>query len=80
MILLVNEEPPGVIGFSKWASQNYVGTIDLIHNSRHVGFAFIMQISYTLLKGQTTQVREVIMNILATQVICFSFIECLSPE
>ena len=30
--------------------------IDLIHDSRHVGFAIIMQISDTLLRGQTTQV------------------------
>ena len=54
--------------------------IDLIHDSRHVGFAIIMQISYTLLRGQTTQVREVITNSLATQMICFVFIECLSPK
>ena len=54
--------------------------IDLTHDSRHVGFAFIMQISYTLLRGQTTQVREVTTNILATQMICFTFIECLSPK
>ena len=53
-------------------------TIDHIHDGRHVGFAIIMQISYTLLRGQTTQVREVIMNI--TQMICFTFIECLSPK
>ena len=51
--------------------------IDLIHNGRHVGFAVIMQISYSHLRGQTTQVREVITNILATQMICFTFIECL---
>ena len=44
------------------------------------GFAIIMQISYTLLRGQTTQVREVITNTLATQMICFTFIECLSPK
>ena len=55
-------------------------TIDLIHDSRHVGFAIIMQISYALLRGQTTKVREVITNILATQMICFMFIECLSPK
>ena len=42
--------------------------IDLIHDGRHVGFAIIMQISYTLLKFT-----------LATQMICFKFIECLSP-
>ena len=44
----------------------------------HVGSAIIMQmkISYTLLRGQTTQVREVIANILATQMICFTFIGC----
>ena len=47
--------------------------IDLIHDGRHVGFAIIMQISYTLLRGQTTQIREVITNILATQMICFTF-------
>ena len=57
-----------------------VDRIDLIHDSRHVGFDFIMQISYTLLRGQTTKVREVITNILATQMICFTFIECLSPK
>ena len=55
-------------------------SIDLIHDSRHVGFAIITQISYTLLRGKTTQVREVITNILATQMICFMFIECLSPK
>ena len=54
--------------------------IDLIHDGRHVGFAIIMQISYTLLRGQTTKVREVLTNILATQRICFTFIECLSPK
>ena len=54
--------------------------IDLIHDGRHVGFAIIMQISYTLLRGQTTQVREVITNILATQMICLTFMECLSPK
>ena len=51
--------------------------IDLIHDGRDVVFATIMQISYSLLRGQTTQVREVITNILATQMICFTFIECL---
>ena len=54
--------------------------IDLTHNGRHVGFAIIMQISNTLVRGQTTQVREVITSILATQMICFTFIECLSPK
>ena len=54
--------------------------IDLIHDGRHVGFAIIMQIRYTLLRGQTAQVREVITNILATQMICFTFIKCLSPK
>ena len=54
--------------------------IDLIHDGRHVGFATIMQISNTLVRGQTTQVQEVITNILATQMICFAFIECLSPK
>ena len=52
--------------------------MDLIHDGRHVGFAIIMQISYTLLRGQTTQIREVITNILATQMICFTFMECSS--
>ena len=61
-------------------SQKTFCSIDLIHDSRHVGFAIIMQISYTLLRGQTTQVREVITNILTTQIICFMFIECLSPK
>ena len=42
--------------------------IDLIHEGRHVGFAVMMQISYTLLTGQTTQVQEVMTNILATQI------------
>ena len=54
--------------------------IDLIHDGRHVGFTIIMQISFTLVRGQTTQVREVITNILATQMICFTLIECLSPK
>ena len=54
--------------------------MDLTHDGRHVGFAIIMQISYTLLRGQTTQVRKVITNILATQMICLTFIECLSPK
>ena len=45
-----------------------------------MGFAIIMQISYERLSGQTTQFREVIMNFLATQMICFTFIECLSPK
>ena len=53
---------------------------DLIHGGRHVGFAIIMQISDKLLKGQTTQVREVVTNILATQMICFTLTECLSPK
>ena len=57
-----------------------VWVTELIHDGRHVGFAIIMQISYTLLRGQTTQVREVITNTLATQMICFTFIECLSPK
>ena len=57
-----------------------MNAIDLIHDGRRVGFAIIMQISYTLLRGQTTQVREVIMNILATHMICFTFIECLSRK
>ena len=47
---------------------------------RHVGFAITMKISYTFLRGQKTQVREVIRNILATQMIYFTFIECLSPK
>ena len=54
--------------------------IGLIHDDRHVGFAIIMQISYTLLEGQTTQVREVLTNILATQMIFSTFIECFSPK
>ena len=53
---------------------------DLIQDGRHVGFAIIMQISYILLRGQTAQVREVITNIVATQMIVFMFIECLSPK
>ena len=55
-------------------------SIDIIHDGRHVGFAIIMQISYTLLRWQTTQVREITANTLATQVICFKFIESLSPK
>ena len=51
-----------------------VRLIDLIHDGCHVGFAIVMQINYTLLRGQTTQVREVIKNILATQMIRFTFI------
>ena len=31
--------------------------IDLIHHRRHVQFAIILQIGYTLLRGQTTQGR-----------------------
>ena len=54
--------------------------IDLIHDGRHVGFAIIMQISYTSLRRQTTQVREIKTNILATQMIFFTFTECLSPK
>ena len=54
--------------------------IDLIHDDRHVGFAIIMQISYTLLRGQTTQVREILTKILATQMIFSTFIECFSPK
>ena len=46
--------------------------IDLIHDGRHVGFAIIMQVSHTLLRGQTIQVRDVITNILATLMICQS--------
>ena len=65
---------------TRWMKEMYI--IDLIHDSRHVGFAItcIMQISGTLLRGQTTQVWEVITNTLATQMICFTFIECLSPK
>ena len=59
---------------------NELVRIDLIHDVRHVGFAIIMQISYTLLRGQTTRVREVITNMLDAQMICFTFIECLSPK
>ena len=62
------------------ASAARLKAIELIHDGRHVGFAIIMQISNTLVRGQTTQVREVITNILATQMICFTFIECLSPK
>ena len=57
-----------------------MGGIDLTHDGRHIGFAIIMQISYTLLRGQTTQVPEVITNILATQMIYFALIKCLSPK
>ena len=65
-----------------YSKQDFISflSIDLIHDSRHAGFAFIMQISYTFLRAQTTQVREVITNILATHMICFTFIECLSPK
>ena len=59
---------------------NELVRIDLIHDVRHVGFAIIMQISYTLLRGQTTRVREVITNMLDAQMICFTFIEFLSPK
>ena len=48
----------------KSSEYRHVIWIDLIHDGRQVGFAIIMQISYTLLRGQTTQVREVITNIL----------------
>ena len=47
------------------------GRVDLSHDGCHVGFAIIMQISYTPLRGQTTQIREIVTKILATQVICF---------
>ena len=54
----------GVVGKRK--AKFYLATlIDLIHDGRYVGFAIIIKISYTLLRGQTTQVREVITNILA---------------
>ena len=61
-------------------SATFFPAIDLNHDSRHLGFAIIMQISYTLLRGQTTQVREDITNIVATQMICVTFIECLLPK
>ena len=38
----------------KRARNNVNNAIDLIHDGRHVGFAIIMQISYSLLRGQTT--------------------------
>ena len=64
-----------------WFSATWLReSIDLIHDGRHVGFAIIMQISYTLLRGQTAQVRKVITNILATLMIFFTFIEILSPK
>ena len=50
-------------------------SIYIIHDGRYVGFPIFMQISYTLLRWQTTRVREIIANILATQVINFKFIE-----
>ena len=63
---------------------SYVQVItDLTHDGRHVGFAIIMQISYKLLRGgggQTTQVREIMTNILATRVICFKVIEYVSSK
>jgi len=37
--------------------------IDLTHDGSHVGFTIIMQISYTLLRGQTTKVPQIIKNI-----------------
>ena len=57
-----------------------VSLLHLIHDGRHVGFAIIMQISHTLLRAQTTQVQQVMTNVLTTQMICFTFIECLSPK
>ena len=39
-----------------------------------------MQISYTLLRGKTTQGREIITNILATRMICFRFINYIYPN
>ena len=60
---------------SNWVSlpQDWPIPIDLIHDGRHVGIAIIpVQISYTRLRGQTTQVREVKTNILVTQMICLT--------
>ena len=57
-----------MVYFISLYKQVATATIDLIHDGRHVGFAIIMQISYSHLRGQTTQVREVITNILATQI------------
>jgi len=61
-------------------SSDSVALIDLIHDGRHVGFAIIVQINYALFGGQTAQVREIVTIILATQVICFKSIYCLSPK
>ena len=46
-----------------WTDYSKYRRIDLIHDGRHVEFAIIIQISYTLQRGKTTQVREVITNI-----------------
>ena len=37
--------------------------IDLTHDGSHIGFTIIMQISYTLLRRDTTQVPQIITNI-----------------
>ena len=53
--------------------------IDLIHDGHHVGFPIIMQISYTLLRGQTTQVGE--MTTQMTYLMTYlTFIEYLSSK
>ena len=54
--------------------KNYIITLDLIHDGRLVEFPIIMQISYIILRGQTTQRRVIITNILATLMICSTFI------
>ena len=61
-------------------SSDSVALINLIHDGRLVGFAIIVQIGYALFRGQTAQVREIIAIILATRVICFKSIFCLSSK
>ena len=48
-----SKEADGVLIYFEEKPLNEYLTVDLIHDDRHVGFAIIMQISYTLLRGQT---------------------------
>ena len=66
-MMVYQTNPPGIeLYFYANTFFCFSNPIDLIHDGRNVGFAIIMQISYSHLRGQTTQVREVITNILAT--------------
>ena len=61
--------------FQMTVENNYAFAIDLIHDSRHVVFAFITQSSYTLLRGKTRQVRFVLRSLNVYHLS--SKIECL---